>query len=106
VEKDGSLTPVLQEKEAIFCNTTDTSGSDSTVIISGNEHGQMSCHSYENFCIKTEMPDFNLTELLELAPMGKAIISFYNDNNCLNDSLRNKLVDIIMRHLFSFHCKQ
>lgn len=52
------------------------------------------------------MPDFNLIEVLELAPMGKAIISFYNKKNCLNDCLRNKLVDIIMRHVFSFHCKK
>jgi len=65
----------------------------------------MSCNSDEIFGQKTEMPDFSLTKLLELAPMEKVIISFYNVKNCLNDCLRNKLVDIIMRHVFPFHCK-
>jgi len=113
VKNDGSLTSIipfdnsLQEKDlTTSSNVTDTSDSDGTVMVPEDEHRQISCHSYEEFCTRIEMPDFNLTELLKLAPMGKAIISFYNNKNCLNDCLRNKLVDIIMRHLFSFHCKQ
>lgn len=109
---DGSLTSIplnssfLQEKDLASSTVTDTSDSDGTIIVHEDEHRQISCRSSEEFFKNIEMPDFNLTELLELAPMGKAIISFYNNKNCLNDCLRNKLVDIIMRHVFSFHCKQ
>lgn len=109
MENDGSLTsiiPFLQEKDPTSSNVTDTSDSDGAVIVPEDIHREISCRSYEEFCTIIEMPDFNLTELLELAPMEKAIISFYNNKNYLNDCLRNKLVDIIMRHLFSFHCKQ
>ena len=109
---DGLLTSIpfnnsfVQEKDLTSSTVTDTSDSDGTVIVPEEEHRQISCHSSKDFFKNIEMPDFNLTELLELAPMGKAIISFYKNKNCLNDCLRNKLVDIIMRHVFPFHCKQ
>ncbi|KAM0734503.1 hypothetical protein ACS0PU_011974 [Formica fusca] len=79
VENDGSLSsiipfnkPFLQEKDLTSSNVTDTSDSDGTVIIPEDE--QISCCSYEEFCKKIEMPDFNLIELLELAPMGKLFL--------------------------------
>ncbi|XP_024886663.1 uncharacterized protein LOC112464100, partial [Temnothorax curvispinosus] len=37
--------------------------------------------------------------------MGKAIISYYNSKSISHDCFRNKLVDIIIRHLFSYHSK-
>lgn len=101
---DGLLIPFLQEKDLISQNMTDTSDSDGTIIIAEDENRQI-CNSY-TLSKEMNMPDFNLIELLEQVPMGKAIISYYNNKNCLNDCFRNKLVDIIMRHLFSHHCKQ
>jgi len=92
IENDGSLSSIIPFNKS-SSNVTDTSDSDGTIVLFENEHRQMSHSSYENFCQKIEMPDFNLIEILE-APMEKAIISFYNDKNCLNDYLRNKLVDI------------
>lgn len=108
---DGLLIP-LQKKDLICSNIMDISDNGTVSIIAENEHNhvrtneQISYNSYNELLKETDMPDLNLTDLLECAPMGKAIISYYNDKNCLHDSFRNKLVDIIMRHLFSYHCKQ
>lgn len=101
---DTLLIPFLQEKNLISRNTTtDTSDSDGTIIIAKMTIGR---YVIRKLSKEINMPDFNLIELLEQAPMGKAIISYYNNKNCLNDCFRNKLVDIIMRHLFPYHCKQ
>jgi len=102
---DGLLIP-LQEKNYISTDMTNTSDNDATIIITEEKPKQMSHNSYNELYNEKEMPGFNLIELLEQAPMGKAIISYYNNKNCLNNCFRNKLVDIIMRHLFACHCKQ
>lgn len=107
---DGLFIP-LQEKDLISSNIMNTSNNSTAIIIAESEHNHVRTNehiynSYNELLIETDMPDFNLTDLLECAPMGKAIIFYYNDKNCLHDSFRNKLVDIIMRHLFSYHCKQ
>ncbi|XP_011863400.1 PREDICTED: uncharacterized protein LOC105559596, partial [Vollenhovia emeryi] len=104
VENDVLLTSIiLEEKDLISSINTDTSDS-SGIIIAQDEHQQI-CNSENMLSKEIHMPHLNLTELLEQAPMGKAIISYYNNHNCLNDCLRNRLVDIIMRHVFSYHCK-
>lgn len=100
---DGSITsiiPILPENTIL--PVTDTSDSDNSILMHQKKQTCSSSEEIEDM----NMPDFDINELLQLAPIGKAIISFYNANNYLNDCLRNKLVDIIMRKLFSFHCKQ
>lgn len=96
------MTPVINiEKDIQPATVTVTSCEDDIVAISEDKH--MQAYSFDK---DLDMPDFNLTELLEQAPMGRAIILYYNNKNSLNNTLRNKLVDIIMRHLFSYYCKQ
>lgn len=109
MEHDGVLTPIkarLPEKDLTCFNVMDTPHSDDTIIIPQYEQGQISHNFNIRLPRQMDMPDFDLLEILEQAPMGKAIISYYNTNNCLNNYFRNKLVDIIMKHLFSYHCKQ
>lgn len=97
-----SFIPVLQDKNMTSSRVTDSSDSDITVIIPIDEYEQIYPKELSE---RMEMPEFDLTEVLEKAPMGKIIISYYESKYCLNDYFRNKLVDIIMTHVFSFHCK-
>lgn len=100
-----SVIPVVQDTDLISSKVMNTSDNNFTVLIPVDKSRQIS-HSSQELFVGNEMPDFNLTQILEQAPMGRTIISYYASKQCLNDCLRNKLVDIIMTHLFSFHAKQ
>lgn len=104
MEDDGLLIPILQKNDVIYQSITNNSNNDGTFTIIEDENKQL-CNFYK-LSKEMDMTNFDLTELLEQAPVGKAIISYYNNQNYLNDFFRNKLVDIIMRHLFLHHCKQ
>ncbi|CAH0555132.1 unnamed protein product [Brassicogethes aeneus] len=82
--------------------STLTSDSESEVIVL-LENKQVS--KKEDFDFTPNMPDFDLTEVLNKAPMGPAILLYYKKHNILNNTLRGHLVDIIMRHIFDFHVK-
>ncbi|KAK9674911.1 hypothetical protein QE152_g40770, partial [Popillia japonica] len=47
-------------------------------------------------------PDFNLRNLLETSPNGKAILNYYTEHKILDDSSRTILVDTIVRHIYLY----
>ncbi|KAL0120469.1 hypothetical protein PUN28_008295 [Cardiocondyla obscurior] len=82
-----SIIPKIPTKKINEFTCNDTSDSENTLIVIEDKREQPSCSSQEEYF--KEMPDFNLTELLEQTPMGKAILSYYNNNNHLNNCLKN-----------------
>lgn len=51
-------------------------------------------------------PDFDLKTLLDLTPHGGKILQFYKENDRLTETLRNKLVDIIITNTYPYILKQ
>ncbi|KAL4720692.1 hypothetical protein ACJJTC_010139 [Scirpophaga incertulas] len=58
--------------------------------------------SLSDILIAPQFQNFDLKTLLETSPCGKSILQFYNTNGCLDTKRRNRLTDIIIRHLFTF----
>ena len=54
------------------------------------------------FPAKCSFPDFDLKTLLETSPCGKSVLQYYSANNGLDSKRKNRLTDIIIRHLFTF----
>lgn len=52
--------------------------------------------NYEQF------PDFNLESLLLTSPMGFTVKSYYNKYGVLDNTRRRRLVDIIVKHIYSY----
>lgn len=57
---------------------------------------------FQDHAFQPNFPDFDLKTLLSVSPNGDNILKYYKDNDCLNSTLRNKLVDIIGRHLYKY----
>ncbi|KAL0098977.1 hypothetical protein PUN28_020917 [Cardiocondyla obscurior] len=51
---------------------------------------------------KPNFPDFDLKDILNKSPYRSIILKYYTEKKTLNPSLRNKLVDIIARHLYNY----
>lgn len=60
----------------------------------------------EQFFQVPQFPDFNLTQLLDESAMGKNVLLHYQKNNILDGYHRTLLVDIIIKHLFTYILKQ
>lgn len=53
----------------------------------------------------TPFPEFDLKILLATTPSGIAVLNFYKENNKLDEKNRNRLVDVIIRHIFDYITK-
>lgn len=52
-----------------------------------------------------KLPEFDLHTLLTTAPYGSLVLNYYKEHTILNEYMRNKLVDIIGRHLYDYIMK-
>ncbi|KAL4710274.1 hypothetical protein ACJJTC_003554 [Scirpophaga incertulas] len=52
--------------------------------------------------LQPSFPDFDLRTLLETSPCGKSILNFYISHGKLDSKRKNRLTDIIIRHLFTY----
>ncbi|KAB0805329.1 hypothetical protein PPYR_02299, partial [Photinus pyralis] len=50
-------------------------------------------------------PDFDLRTLLQTTPMGSSILKYYQQHNILDHTRRTRLVDIIIKHMYSYIIK-
>lgn len=60
----------------------------------------------QTFSLRPPLPEFDLRTLLHTSPLGNSILNFYETNNCLDQKRRSRLVDIIIKHLFTYIVKQ
>lgn len=51
-------------------------------------------------------PDFHLKTLLSISPMGTSILKHYETHNSLINSHQNRLVDIIISHIYTYVVKR
>lgn len=70
------------------------------------ENLQSSFIGIENLVVKPILPEFDLQTLLSTSAKGLAVIQYYEENKKLNETARNRLVDIIVTHLFTYIIKQ
>lgn len=55
--------------------------------------------------IKSSYEDFDLKTLLLTSPLGKSILTYYKTYNKLDNTRRNRLVSIIVKHLYNYIVK-
>lgn len=53
-----------------------------------------------------DFPNFDLQTLLTISPYGDLILTYYKTHNILTDYLRNKLMDILVKHIYVYIMKQ
>lgn len=56
--------------------------------------------------LKPKFEEFDLKTLLVTSPHGKNIMSYYNKNNKLDNTRRNRLCSIIIKHLYNYIVKK
>lgn len=56
--------------------------------------------------IKSKFDDFDLKTLLTTSALGKSILSYYAANEKLDNTRRNRLVSIIIKHLYNYIVKK
>ncbi|CAG9763967.1 unnamed protein product [Ceutorhynchus assimilis] len=56
--------------------------------------------------IRPSLPEFDLKTLLQTSPLGNSVLQFYNANGSLDQKRRNRLVDIMIKHIFNHIVKQ
>ncbi|KAK5648037.1 hypothetical protein RI129_002929 [Pyrocoelia pectoralis] len=92
-------------------NTTSTStitieNSNSELnIIDINQSSVMDIDISDLFTEIRSFPDFDLDTLLQTSPMGNSILKYYQTEKVLDNKRRNRLVDIIMKHLYTYIIK-
>ncbi|CAG9763626.1 unnamed protein product [Ceutorhynchus assimilis] len=52
--------------------------------------------------IRPSLPEFDLKTLLQTSPLGNSVLQFYNANGSLDQKRRNRLVDIMIKHIFNY----
>lgn len=55
--------------------------------------------------LRPPLPDFDLRTLMQTSPLGNSVLNYYKANNTLDDTRRNRLVDIIVKHIFNYIVK-
>lgn len=70
------------------------------------ENLQSSFIGLENLVVTPVFPDFDLKTLLSTSAKGLAVLNYYQENKRLDETARNRLVEIIINHLFTYIIKQ
>ncbi|CAH0562887.1 unnamed protein product [Brassicogethes aeneus] len=82
-----------KEGETSSCGTTAvTYESDSSVI---------TLTDCDSFFESNTFVDFDLKTLLSTSPLGNSILKYYETNGQLDNTRRNRLVDIMIKHLYN-----
>lgn len=69
------------------------------------ENNQPAATNIVDLIIGTPFPEFDLKTLLATSPSGIAVLHFYKENSALDEKNRNRLVDVVIRHIFDFIIK-
>ncbi|KAK4875225.1 hypothetical protein RN001_011647 [Aquatica leii] len=90
--------------------TTNSIDSATTPNISGNDNeiNKQSKAEYNlvEYILQPSFPNFDLATLLSTSPFGLSVLNFYKENNNLDHTRRNRLTDIIIKHIFNYIVKQ
>lgn len=70
------------------------------------QHRQIAAIGLENIFKKIQVPPFDLETLLTTSVFGQEILDFYRNKKSLTGKLRNRLTDIIIKHLFNYIAQQ
>ncbi|KAK4886435.1 hypothetical protein RN001_002706 [Aquatica leii] len=86
--------------------TTNSIDSATTPNITGNDNeiNKQSKAEYnlvEYSILQPSFPNFDLATLLSTSPFGLSVLNFYKENNNLDYTRRNRLTDIIIKHIFN-----
>lgn len=76
------------------------------VMVIPLENLQSSFIGFENMIVTPSMPDFDLRTLLSTSAKGLSVLNYYQTNKTLTETHRNRLVDLIITHLFTYIIKQ
>ncbi|XP_031331406.1 uncharacterized protein LOC116162026 [Photinus pyralis] len=111
---DGSPSPCTSSSTISVANSAEGSASSNfsniseEFVIVPTENRSISFYGAENIWTQDyekQFPEFDLKTLLHVVPHGGKILSFYSENKRLTESLRNKLVDLIITHVYSYILK-
>lgn len=91
-----------------FVETLEPNNSQNFVIVP-TQNRTISFYGAENLWTQNFeklFPSFDLKTLLQIVPHGARVLNYYAEHERLNEPLRNKLVDIIISHVYSYILKQ
>ncbi|KAJ8913335.1 hypothetical protein NQ315_013306 [Exocentrus adspersus] len=55
--------------------------------------------------VRPKFSDFDLYTLLQTSPLGNSVLNFYKSKQCLDNTRRSRLVDIVIKHLYTYIIK-
>ncbi|CAH1176704.1 unnamed protein product [Phaedon cochleariae] len=97
---DISFSDILSESNS----TASVSTNISSEVLIPIENREISLHSREQLdSYRIVFPEFDLRTLLITSPLGNSVLTFYDANKILDNTRRNRMVDIIMKHMFKYH---
>ncbi|CAG9820023.1 unnamed protein product [Phaedon cochleariae] len=100
---DISFSDILSESNS----TASVSTNISSEVLIPIENREISLHSREQLdSYRIVFPEFDLRTLLITSPLGNSVLTFYDANKILDNTRRNRMVDIIMKHMFKYHVTQ
>lgn len=70
-----------------------------------NDISNITFTDLENYLFRPRFDDFDLKTLLKTSPLGNTVLEYYNKYEKLDETRRNRLVDIIVKHMFNFIVK-
>lgn len=58
--------------------------------------------SYLNIPSRLSLPEFDLKTILQSSPQGNSVLNYYQKYKQLNSQKRNIVVDVLMKHHYTF----
>ncbi|KAG5892754.1 hypothetical protein JTB14_027018 [Gonioctena quinquepunctata] len=101
---DISFSDIIPEEKKVQSESSNSTTNISSRVLIPLENREISFHSQEQLdSYKIVFPEFDLRTILLTSPLGNSISTFYDANKILDNTRRNIMVDIIMKHMFKYH---
>lgn len=94
--------------DIISSDVSENSSTNSQLYVIPVVNRMVSFYGEENIesSMGSDFPNFDLQTLLTISPYGDLILNYYKSHSILTDYLRNKLMDIIVKHVYVYIMKQ
>lgn len=76
--------------------------SNNSIVLINSKSPEFSVKTNETETLYTSFPEFDLKTLLQTSPMGNSVLCYYEKNKVLNNIKRKRLVDIVIKHIYTY----